>query len=149
MRWFATPMIGCRTATTLAYTYGDVLSYGSILSELFPDLLCLMLQGVVGNLASLAIESASTVNPLVVQLQMLAALAEAWALRWPSRPLSFSTVTLPMGLTGSSDGQPVIPGDSDFDRVEDIWRCREDAAGTHLGWECNPAYPVRINKKRD
>ena len=100
-------------------------------TELKPGL---TLQGVVGALASLTIESTSNVNPAVAQLQMLAALAEAWALRWPNRPLLLSPVASPIGLTGSSDWQPVIPSDGAFDQAECIWRCREEAAGAGLGF---------------
>ena len=86
---------------------------------------------MVHSLGSLATESASAVNPALVQLQMLSALSEAWPLRWPARPLSLSLAP-PPPLASPGDGgewRPAVPADAALDEVEQLWREREAVAG--------------------
>lgn len=69
---------------------GDGERCGSLLAE--------ARVGIVASLGALTPESVSTVDPAFVRLEMLRAVGEAWALKWPSRPL----VPLPcLLLTGT------------------------------------------------
>ena len=87
-------------------------------------------QGVLASLAGSSLESAFAVNPAVVRLQMVRALAEAWQLRWPAVPLSPCNpgATVQLVSCGSSVA-PTVPGDKQWREAERRWRAREAQSG--------------------
>src|SRR5690348_487342 len=91
-------------------------------------------QGLVRALSKTSPEAVSAAGPPLVHLQMLAAVTEAWELRWCGRQMQ-----PPSGMHGgptwpSGDIElgPTVPNDANFGGIEAGWVQREAAAGTEL-----------------
>ena len=89
------------------------------------------IQGVLTSLAGLRLESASAVNPALVRLQMVRALAEAWQLRWPGLSLVPRGPVVSQAAGGAGGGAaPAVPEDEQWHAAERQWRAREAQSGT-------------------
>ncbi|KAK9806879.1 hypothetical protein WJX72_005975 [[Myrmecia] bisecta] len=82
---------------------------------------------IVRALAASSTESAKAINPACVRLQLLEGLREAWALRWPARPLTLTPTTPTPPADG--DWQAKVPSRHELQAVEDAWQARQAAAG--------------------
>jgi len=97
-----------------------------------PDQSGLAIQGVLTSLAGLSLESASAVNPALVRLQMVRALAEAWQLRWPALALAPRSPGVSHLVVGAGSGAtPTVPDDEQWRAAELRWRAREAQSGAH------------------
>jgi ataxia telangiectasia mutated family protein len=85
-------------------------------------------RGLVAGLATAGVESAGDVNPALVRLQMLQAVAEAWELRWPQLPDLGSVGSPANARAGRPPGAaPALP--PALASVAERWRGREAWAG--------------------
>ncbi|KAK9825683.1 hypothetical protein WJX81_003257 [Elliptochloris bilobata] len=84
---------------------------------------------VVRALAAASTESAARVAPAIVRLQMLVALREAWALRWPGLALGLATPDRGSSFSGVADGTAMEVDGDELLELDAIWRAREAAAG--------------------
>ncbi len=94
-------------------------------------------RGLVAHLVTASLEGAASVNPSLVQLQMLQAVSEAWELMWPALP-DLGSIGSPkkrrkqqqqqqQGRGGSQRASAAAAGL--LDGVLGLWRGREAAAG--------------------
>eukprot|EP00884_Botryococcus_braunii_P019002 jgi/Botrbrau1/5786/Bobra.0155s0009.1 len=125
----APPFNAALSASLQALREGDAERCGSLLAG--------ARTGVVASLGALVPESVSTVDPALVQLEMLRAVGEAWGVKWPNRPLVPNCLILEgvrSGERGPGGGQAdsnsaTIPGEAATEQLQEVWRAREALAG--------------------
>ncbi|CAM6085267.1 unnamed protein product [Calypogeia fissa] len=92
-------------------------------AEMYFSTLKMARQEIVTHIAHTSIESTQNVNPLIVKLQVLDCISQAWEMRWNVRHQSKqSIVNVPSENARSTVNGPFVPSREQIERFEESWQ---------------------------